>query len=140
MHVEPPPEGQTSPEVPPLDQTIDDFTPSPEDFADDYKDYLKHNKNLIQMEEEDLGWIIKQRGPAKTFFFVLLIAQNFLVFLLVFIALFWGRLQDLQLVFSVLIGATLAETAAIVRFIVQFLFTSIDYKQRLIELKRKKTG
>jgi hypothetical protein len=62
----------------------------------------------------------------------LLVCQNIVVFSLVIGALIFGKMKDLQLVFSVLVGATLAETSSMVFFMVRWLFSDIKYDRKSI--------
>jgi hypothetical protein len=60
----------------------------------------------------------------------LLIWQNIGAFALVCWALYFKQLSDLQLIFGVLIGATLAETAVSIQYIVKYLFSDIPYPEK----------
>ena len=93
-------------------------------------------KNNVLTERElrlkDITWKLTNRGSLKIFLMCLLVFQNFIVFGLVTIALILGKMKDLQLVFSVLIGATLAETSSMVFFMVRWLFSDIKYDKQSI--------
>lgn len=95
---------------------------------ENYKE--QYDRSLTEIELKDLNWIIKERPRILSYFKWLLGIQNGLVFFLVFLALCLGALKDLQLVFSVLVAATLTETAFAVRFMVKFLFQKITYENR----------
>lgn len=69
----------------------------------------------------------KLRILTSVFTAVLLVCQNVLVFWIVIRALNDGSLKDLQLIFATLVSATLTETYFIMKIIVQFVFSSIDY-------------
>ncbi|MFA5130002.1 MAG: hypothetical protein WC477_03735 [Patescibacteria group bacterium] len=62
------------------------------------------------------------------FFSVLLWIQNVIVFQIVFIAYVAGKLHDLSTIFSIIIPATLAETAAITHTMVVWIFKDTDYR------------
>lgn len=62
------------------------------------------------------------------FFAALLIYQNYMVFGLVINSMVMGSLKDLQLIFSILVAATLLETYKISDIMVKWVFKDIDYK------------
>lgn len=103
---------------------------------EDYKE--QYDRSLTQIEVKDLQWIITERPRILKYFKWLLGSQNLFVFALVFIALLTGKLSELQIVFSVLVAATLTETAFAVRFMVKFLFQKITYENRFDGRTRKK--
>jgi len=87
-------------------------------------------EELHKIELKDVQQQIKMRPIVATFFGVLLVAQNTVVFLLVAWALKRDYLDNLQLVFSALIAGTLAQTYKISELIVNKLFEPIDYADK----------
>lgn len=83
---------------------------------------VKRMKVLLEADSNGVLWKINSRGPFAWTLIGILIVQNLLVFGLVFAALFLDKLADLQLVLSVLVTATLAETAIGINFILKWLF------------------
>lgn len=89
--------------------------------------FLESSGEFIDLQLEDYSWKIRSRKSYGRVLVGLLIAQNIIVFSLVAGALATGRMQDLQLVFGVLITATLGETAYMVKVIIEWLFKDINY-------------
>lgn len=121
---------------PPLPEALAGYDPVPrEDFEERLLDYqaaaTEHDILLARLEILDLQWKLRQRPKVKSFFFRMLVLQNLGVFGLVLWELKWGDIGAFQPLFSVLVGATLVETAAIVKYIVEFLFSVSDYKNFL---------
>lgn len=85
--------------------------------------------DLESLQLNDINNRIRNREKLKDFLIKLLIGQNIAVFGLVLLALLTDQMNSLQLVFSVLIGATLAETSSMVFFMVKWLFSDIEYKK-----------
>ncbi len=67
------------------------------------------------------------RKSLSIFFAVLLTLQNVAVFLVIFYVIAHNQLKDLQLIFSVLTGATLIETYFVTKIIINFVFSTTDY-------------
>lgn len=88
-----------------------------------------------QLRLRDILWRLENRQRFKQFLMLLLIGQNIAVFGLVGIALYLDRLQSLQLIFSILTTATLAETASMIFFIIKWLFSEIIYQDVIDEAK-----
>ncbi|MBP9758483.1 hypothetical protein KBD45_02215 [Candidatus Dojkabacteria bacterium] len=103
----------------------------------------QESTNFLKQEEKEQSNTEKTRTIKNTdriitigariffafFFSSLLTYQNYQVFSLVSDSIKLGTLQDLQLIFSTLVGATLLESAYIARVMVQFVFKDIDYKE-----------
>ena len=64
-----------------------------------------------------------------SFLCLLLLVQNVLVVLFIWAAYNANRLSELTIIFSVIIPATLAESAAIVHTAVKWIFADTDYKR-----------
>lgn len=73
---------------------------------------------------------ITNREQVRVFLMRLLVVQNSVVFFIVIVALVLNKLESLQFVFATLIGGTLAETAAMVFFMVKWLFSDIKYPEK----------
>jgi hypothetical protein len=94
----------------------------------DFIESMIRGYSTLQMDDirQQLDW----RPKVLRFTAWGLVIQNILVFGLVTAGLFTHRLGDLKLVFSVLVGATLLQTAYIAKVMVQFLFSDIDYHDK----------
>lgn len=86
-----------------------------------------NSKDFATVRYEDILWRVVARKKVGWTLIWLLIIQNLVVFGLVAWAFYTGQLQDLQIIFGVLIPATLGETAYMVKTIVSWLFTDIEY-------------
>lgn len=93
-------------------------------LEDDIEETLHRHRAL---KLQDITWRLTNRENFRKFLIGLLISQNVAVFALVWVGLLTHTLQDLQLVFSVLVTATLAETASMIFFIIKWLFSEIPY-------------
>ncbi len=82
---------------------------------------------FFEIQREDYSWKVKARKFYGRLLMSLLFIQNFFVFALIVLALFTDKLKDLQLIFSIIIPATLVETAFMVRVIIQWMFKDIEY-------------
>lgn len=91
---------------------------------------LSDAEELNKVELRDVNQQIFMRPVVAIFFGALLIAQNAVVFKIIWWALESDKLADLQLVFSVLVSATLFETYKVSQIIVNRLFEQIDYKDK----------
>ena len=89
----------------------------------------KLQDDLAQARLKDIRIKLIIRIVLTIFFVILLLGQNLAVFLLVFMALKMKMLYDLQLIFSVLIPATLTETYWTTNIIVEWMCKKIDYKK-----------
>lgn len=89
--------------------------------------YFDMSEEFTELQLEDYTWKVRSRKNYGWVLVGLLIAQNLAVFTLVFIALRANRLEESQLIFSVLVGSTLLETAYMVKVIVEWLFKDINY-------------
>jgi hypothetical protein len=82
---------------------------------------------FLKIRLSDVNWRVNTRKMFAWCLLVLLFLQNLAVFGITFTAYFQNRLQDLSLIFSVLVSATLVETAFSIKIIVEWLFKDIDY-------------
>lgn len=89
--------------------------------------FLESSGEFVDLQLEDYSWKIRSRKSYGKVLVGLLIAQNMIVFSLVSYALAAGKMQDLQIIFGVLISATLGETAFMVKVIIEWLFKDINY-------------
>ena len=87
-------------------------------------------KKEIDLRLNDIQWKLESRKRYGFRIFFLLCLQNFVVFGLVVCVLIFAKenLKDMQLVLTVLLPATLLETAFMVKILVQWLFSDINYK------------
>lgn len=95
--------------------------------GDDELVFIDNGNEFTDLQLEDYTWRVKSRKNYARILIGLLLAQNSIVFGLVGYALIMGTIQDLQLIFGVLISATLVETAYMVRVIVVWMFKEINY-------------
>lgn len=86
-----------------------------------------HRHRALKLQ--DIAWRLDNREKFRKYLMRLLVGQNIATFALVTVALYFDKLQHLQPVFSVLIGATLAETASMIFFIIKWLFSEIPYEK-----------
>ena len=91
---------------------------------------LMQYEKLHDMEIYDANQQIRMRPVVATFFGILLVAQNTVVFYLVLWALQQDKLGELQWIFGALIAGSLAETYKISQLIVTKLFEPIDYADK----------
>jgi hypothetical protein len=84
---------------------------------------------LYKIQRKDYEWKVAARKIYGRILIALLILQNIAVFTLVFWAFISGKLGDLQTVFSILVPATLGETAFMVKTIIEWLFKDINYPE-----------
>jgi len=91
---------------------------------------LAQYEKLHAIEIHDLQQQITMRRIVAGFFGLLLVAQNTVVFCLVWWALQQDKLGELQWIFSALIAGSLTETYTISRLIVTKLFEPIDYADK----------
>lgn len=85
--------------------------------------------DFLQLQHEDYQWKVGSRKWSSVILFFLLLFQNFVVFGLVAYALLKGKLDQLQIIFGVLVPATLGETVLMVKIIVEWLFSDINYPE-----------
>jgi len=85
--------------------------------------------NLEKLQITDIKNKIENREKLKDFLIKLLVWQNVSVFGIVVFSLLFDKIQSLQLVLSVLIGGTLAETSSMVFYMVRWLFSDIKYQK-----------
>lgn len=90
----------------------------------------KHFSKLQEQRERDNEWKIKNRPIVGWTLLGLFLGQNFLVFLLIFIAYFQSKLGGLEVILGVIMTGTLAETAFGVKTIIKWMFSDIDYKRK----------
>lgn len=83
------------------------------------------NKGLAN---KDYVWRIKNRGIFAWTIMSILIGQNLLIYLLIYIAFVTHQLANLQLILGVLLSGTLVETYFTLNHVVKWLFNDIDYK------------
>jgi hypothetical protein len=91
--------------------------------------FISTSEEFVDLQLEDFTWKIRARKSYGWVLISLLIAQNLVVFSMVGVALLLGEIEDLQLIFAVLVSATLGETAFMVKVIVEWLFKDINYPE-----------
>lgn len=92
-----------------------------------------HTKTLFGIEEEDMRWKLWARKWFSIVAFVFLIAQNYLVFALVYQAFYSDKLVQLQVILSILVTGTLAETVGAIKIMVEWVFRDIKYRIPKVE-------
>ncbi|MEP7104134.1 MAG: hypothetical protein ABI721_05510 [Candidatus Dojkabacteria bacterium] len=88
---------------------------------------------FVEIQKKDYSWKVDARKPYGLALVILLFIQNALVFAILIIALFTDKLAALQVIFSVIIPATLVETAYMVKVIIEWLFKDINYPPKPIK-------
>jgi len=108
------------------------FTPTEETIIDEEAIKIQSSQiesDLLKLKVKDHTWRIEARDKYAQIFVGLLIAQNIAVFFLVYLAYALEDLKEVGTVLSVLVTATLIETGYIIKIIVQWIFSDIDYKK-----------
>lgn len=85
---------------------------------------------FVEIQKKDYAWKVDARKPYGFALMILLFLQNFLVFGILIWALSADKLAQLQVIFSVIIPATLVETAYMVKVIIEWLFKDINYPRK----------
>ncbi len=85
-------------------------------------------KEMSELKLEDHKWRIRARKRYAITFLLILAIQNLAVFILIYLSYFKHDLKDLSIVLSVLITGTLVETGYVIKIIIQWIFSNIDYK------------
>lgn len=88
---------------------------------------IKPELDFVDIQKEDYSWKVTARKKYGWVLMILLICQNIFVFGFLILALLSNKLTELQIIFSVIIPATLGETAYMVKVIIQWLFKDINY-------------
>lgn len=93
--------------------------------------YIEWSKppDIYHTQRKDFAWKVKSRKTFGYLLLFLLFIQNLATYGLIIYVIVWKSdlIKDLQVILSILIPATLGETAYLVRTIVQWLFSEIDY-------------
>lgn len=121
----------------PLDtKPLDTIPKEVRDFKDtfDPQQTISFNKQLLQIEVNDKKQKVGMRFWIAVALGALLICQNIAVFVFVYIAFFYGTLQNFATVISIICSATLMETATIVYTMVKWIFS--DIKHELHEIRK----
>jgi hypothetical protein len=87
----------------------------------------EHNKSLIELKKKDFDWKIKARPWYGGLLLGFLLIQTIVVFHLTY----WGASQDNTQVYwllTVIVPATLLQTAYMVTVIIKWLFNDINYE------------
>jgi hypothetical protein len=99
---------------------------NPQDYnsSREYKDYqIQKNK----LEISDITWKNKARKNFGITFTIILIVQNLFVICLVMLSFSLGKISEASTVLSVVIPATLLETAYIIKIMIAWIFSNTDY-------------
>lgn len=90
----------------------------------------EHDLQILDLEEADLHWKLRARKIFSGIFTGILVLQNAGVAWLLYTAYMQGQLESLAVIASGLVVGTLAETAFIVRIMVQWIFSDSRYEVR----------
>lgn len=85
--------------------------------------------SVLETQVKDISWRVKSRSRFGYAMLFLLFLQNIAVYGLVIAAYVRGDLKDLEIIFGILIPATLVETAFSIKVIIEWLFRDIDYSK-----------
>lgn len=111
-------------------QTFAEVKPA-ELHESDYEDLIaQHDLQVLELEEADLQWKLRARKIFSSIFTTILVLQNTGVAWLLYVAYRQGQLESLAVISSGLVIGTLAETAFIVRIMVQWIFSDSRYEVR----------
>lgn len=95
------------------------------------KEVKEDFRDLDKLRRKDIKARLKNRETFRKFLMYLLVGQNTAVFLIVALALWFNKIQGLELIFATLIGGTLAETAGLILIIIKWLFSEIPYQEKI---------
>ncbi len=102
-------------------------TQTQNEAQDYYPEFINPANVFSDLQREDITWKVTARKRYGFAMVVLLFLQNFVVFTILLYALFTGQLPELQVIFGIIVPATLGETAFMVKIIIEWLFRDIDY-------------
>lgn len=115
-----------------VSEIVEDFQTGPASGIPQ-KDLARESSLIIlKLREDDIQWRIKARKRYGMIFCGLLILQNIVIFGLVMHAYGDDKLENLGIIFSILVTGTLVETGYIIRIIVQWLFSDIKYQDKTV--------
>ncbi len=95
------------------------------------KNREKVNEEVSELEKlrfRDITERLRARQNFAKFLMGLLVMQNMLVFTIFGLGLWYGKVQGLENLFSIIIGGTLAETTSLIYIIVKFLYSEIPFQ------------
>lgn len=94
------------------------------------EEVAEHDLHILDLEEADLRWKLMARKLFSGIFTGILVLQNIGVAWILYAAYVDGKLESLAVISSGLVVGTLAETAFIVRIMVQWIFSDSRYEVR----------
>lgn len=106
--------------------------------TEEYRDTIN---NLIDFFEGDIRWKLTARKRYSLIFSLCLLLQNIVVYGFVYHVYRQGSgslLKDLQPIISVLVIGTIGQTVAVIRIMVRWIFSDIDYSQHPLNGNSKK--
>lgn len=98
-----------------------------QDAMPKYDTILKGVQNL---KSKDIQGRLNARKWYIIMFCLLPFAQNYFIFWLIAKAFHYDQLKDLSLVLGTIITGTFVETVVIIKIIVQWVFTDINYEKQ----------
>ena len=101
-----------------------------------HKTEAKEAMDVGKLFKEDANWKIKSRKWYAPIFLGFLFLQNFATYTFIYILYNQGRLEELQLFAASIFVGLIAETAYIVKIIIKWLFTDIDYSKHPLNKDR----
>jgi hypothetical protein len=107
--------------------SIDDNKLEVLDLNDEPEFISRITSDFVDIQKDDYTWKVNARKRYGWILMALLICQNIFVFGFLVAALMINKLGELQIIFSVIVPATLGETAYMVKVIIQWLFKDINY-------------
>lgn len=102
----------------------------PDSLETQWKTRFSQNQRLFNQQLKDYGQTLIARWIFGAFFSIILLGQNIAVFNFIFESLRAGVIKDISVIVSVVCSATLGETIWVIKIMMEFLFTNIDYSQK----------
>jgi len=94
-----------------------------------HEEEAKGSKSLQKIFETDAQWKLNARKIYAPLFLIFLLVQNIIAYVFIFIVYFQHNLSSVQpFIISLFIGM-IVETAYIVKIIIRWVFTDIDYSK-----------
>ena len=112
-----------------IESLLGNGTITPDNSQELYNNQLNiYNSSLDKIVLKDHDWRVRARSVYGDAFMVLLFVQNAIVFGIIVLAFFMGELKDLSLILGIVLTGTLGETYFVIRVIVQWIFSNINYE------------
>lgn len=108
-------------------QVAEKLTPEADSQRKHAEKFGDYEEQKWSEEISEIKWKNKARKYYGTVFTLLLFLQNISAFYLIYKSYCQNRIQELRYILPVIIPATLIETAYIIKIMMQWIFSNIDY-------------